>query len=156
MTMKNGTEVYIDDADWLTLAKYNWWMSPQGYVVRTGMKNGKRTSIFMHKEIMKCRGRVDHISGVKCNNQRYNLRQVTNQQNSWNQRKRIGKHTSVFKGVYWSKAAKKWTCQVKRDYKAIYIGVFDTERAAAMAYDLWAGDLFGPYAKTNFIEAGRG
>lgn len=46
----------------------------------------------------------------------------------------------------------KWGASIKKNLKSFYLGSFETERDAAIAYDHKARELFGPNAKTNFKE----
>jgi hypothetical protein len=70
--------------------------------------------------------RVDHINGIRSDNRIENLRQVTNQQNQWNQTKA--------KGYYWNKPTKKWKAQIYLNGKQIHLGSYDTEEEARVAY----------------------
>ena len=94
---------------------------------------------------------TDHKNHDTLDNRRGNLRIVTRSQNQCNQKKRI---ISKFKGITYIKGAKdnKWKCRIGYKTKLINIGNFRTDHQAALAYDLWANDLFGEYANTNFIK----
>ena len=39
---------------------------------------------------------------------------------------------------------------IAKNGKQMFIGYFDQEHYAAMAYDIWAKDLFGKHAYLNF------
>jgi hypothetical protein len=69
---------------------------------------------------------IDHINGNSLDNTRTNLRQITYQQNNQNR-----KSKNKYLGVSWNKTAKKYICQALGDF----IGVFDDEKSAAIAYD---------------------
>ena len=43
-----------------------------------------------------------------------------------------------------------WQVYISKDKNPSYIGLFKSERHAAIAYDLWARDIYGKYAKLNF------
>jgi hypothetical protein len=43
-----------------------------------------------------------------------------------------------------------WRARVSVKGRQVSIGLFRKERHAAMVYDLWAVDLYGEFAKTNF------
>jgi hypothetical protein len=90
---------------------------------------------------------VDHINGNGLDNRDENLRLATNSQNQMNSRKRSGT-SSRYKGV--SLQRKRWRAQIKLDGKLIYLGMFDTEEQAAMAYDYAAIELFGEFSRINF------
>ncbi len=89
---------------------------------------------------------IDHINQVKDDNRIENLRQATNTQNQANKTKRKIL-SSVFKGVCWKKMNNKWEAQISGKY----LGLFDSEIDAAIAYNNAAVELFGEYALTNKI-----
>ncbi len=74
---------------------------------------------------------VDHIDGNKLNNHLSNLQLVTNRKNSSKDRKN---KTSKFTGVSWHKQSNKWLAQVRRNNKVEYLGVFEKEEEAVIAY----------------------
>ncbi|KAK9833931.1 hypothetical protein WJX74_010135 [Apatococcus lobatus] len=61
-----------------------------------------------------------------------------------------GKRSSKFKGVSWSESSMRWRAQYWNGSKVQYIGYFDTEEAAAVAYDKEIVKQRGPKAQTNF------
>jgi len=74
-------------------------------------------------------GTIDHEDGNGLDNRITNLRCVTQEANSKNQR--VPKNnTSGHIGVSWSKSHKKWQVKIKSNYKNIHIGFFsDIEHA---------------------------
>ena len=96
---------------------------------------------------------IDHIDGDPSNNKINNLREATNKENSRNQKKTEfynGKQTSsIYKGVYWNKLEEKWVAQIIIDGKHKHLGYFDIELDAANAYDKFATNEFGKFAKLN-------
>ena len=96
-------------------------------------KNKKRKAYKVHKLVAQAYLEnysedlhVDHIDGNIQNNHISNLRMVTHQQNHFNRTKA--------KGYCWDKKAEKWKAQIKVNYKAKYLGSFDTEAEARDAY----------------------
>ncbi|KAK9868199.1 hypothetical protein WJX84_001531 [Apatococcus fuscideae] len=67
-----------------------------------------------------------------------------------------GKRSSKFKGVSWSESSMKWRAQYWNGSKVQYIGYFDTEEDAAVAYDREIVQQRGPSAQTNFPPARLG
>jgi AP2 domain/HNH endonuclease len=104
----------------------------------------------MHKQILPCEYpfQVDHIDGNKLNNQRFNLRRVTanEQQRNVGMRK---DNKSGYKGVNWYPKTSKWRAYITVNGKSKTIGFFWTAQEAARAYDIYATEMFGDYAKTN-------
>lgn len=91
---------------------------------------------------------IDHINGDTLDNRRENLRFVTAQQNLANSRKRRVR-SSRFKGVSWHGKAGKWRAYIAVGRKQTHLGLFDTEQAAALAYDVKATEVWGEYAHLN-------
>ena len=107
----------------------------------------------MHREIMKPpKGKVmDHANGNKLDNTRANLRNITLGQNQHNRRKHRGT-SSIYKGVSYNKAARRWRAHVDCGKEHFYLGQFDSEVEAARAYDYKAVQVFGEFARPNFPE----
>ena len=92
---------------------------------------------------------IDHINGDKLDNRRSNLRICTKQQNVCNN----DTHKDVRKGKYkgYSLSRGKYAARIKVKGKLIYLGGYDTEEAAALAYNAAAIKHFGEYAKINQV-----
>lgn len=91
---------------------------------------------------------LDHRDGNRVNNIWTNLRQATNSQNHRNQLKGGGR-ASIFKGVTRLHKNKKWMAYIKYDGVFRYLGSFERDIDAALAYDYAAIKNFGRFAKTN-------
>ena len=76
---------------------------------------------------------VDHINGVKTENDVDNLRMVTNAQNLRSFQKVRGK--SKFRGVCFCKGEGSWRARLMFDRKRKHLGYFDDEEEAARAWD---------------------
>jgi hypothetical protein len=94
-------------------------------------------------------GEVDHINGVKDDNRPENLRDVTHRQNMQNKKSQTNS-TSIYKGVHWHRASKKWRSVIWDGHRKIHVGLFEGEKEAALAYDGVAREVFGSYARLNF------
>ena len=90
---------------------------------------------------------IDHINGIKTDNRISNLRECTNQQNSYNRKGREG--TSKYKGVH--AHGNKWRAKVTISGKQIIIGSFNTEKEAALAYNKQVKVIHGEFAVLNNI-----
>lgn len=72
------------------------------------------------------KNKIDHIDCDRSNNRINNLRDVTNQQNNFN--------NSKAKGYVWHSIAKKFQAKITVGGKIIYLGLFVDEQDARNAY----------------------
>ncbi|MBE3141489.1 MAG: HNH endonuclease [Thermoplasmata archaeon] len=112
-------------------------------------KNKPHGTIWMHRLIINTpKGmETDHHDHNTLNNQKYNLRIASRQQNAANQ-KISTNNKSGYKGVYFYNG--RYMASIRHNGKSITIGRFNNSIDAAKAYDKKARELFGEYAKTNF------
>jgi len=123
----------VDDDDFNYLSQYKW--SFDRYAYRTVKKDGKRTTVRMHRLIMNAPDGldVDHINHDKLDNRRSNLRVCSR---SYNIRNKTKNHnlTSKYKGVSYDKGRKKWCAFICVNYKKSNLGRFNSEIEAHKAY----------------------
>lgn len=72
---------------------------------------------------------VDHIDGVKTNNDVSNLQLISNRENTSKDRKNVA---SKYVGV--SKSYSNWRANIYLNGKQNHLGIFDTELEASVAY----------------------
>ena len=139
IVLTQGQVAIVDDDMYEELNRFKWYaQKDKNTFYARRMKpavNGKRSIIHLHREIIGVppSGLVtDHRDGNGLNNQRYNLRHVTNRQNSQNLRNI--KKTSKYTGIYWNKRDKKWLAQIKINEKMKFLGYFTIEAEAFEAY----------------------
>lgn len=152
---KNRDKTFIVDVDKLDLIKQFSWrivINKSGYSrIETSLEGGKK-HILLGRLLMgfPIGKYVDHKDCDPLNNRMSNLRLATFSQNSQNASKSAKKRSSIYKGVSWHKRKSKWisTCAVNNKNK--FLGYFNTELDAAIAYDKKAKELHGEFAKTNF------
>lgn len=117
--------------------------------------------VYMHRLIARTPvGReTDHINGDGLDNRRSNLRIATCSQNSanmWKPRRPDGSATSSrFKGVSWDRSRSKWQSKITTDGRCKNLGRYDSEEAAARAYDAAAEAQWGAFARLNFPSGGE-
>jgi hypothetical protein len=95
---------------------------------------------------------VDHKNLNTLDNTRTNLRLATRSQNMFNRNKIKSNTSSRFRGVCFDKRRKKWCAYITVEGKRIWLGTFDNEIDAAMAYDAAAKKYHGEFARLNFSE----
>lgn len=154
--LTRGYSAMVDDADYERLSQHRWraLLSKTEhrlviYAMRSEPQDGKDRFIFMHHEVLGIRTRTDHEDGNGLNNQRLNLRPATYSENGANRQKTIG--TSRWKGVYWNRTYSRWYARITKDGVTRQLGSFRKEHNAAQAYNFAAAELFGSFAKFNFL-----
>jgi hypothetical protein len=136
ITLTQGKVTVVDDEDYDRLMRYKWHTYRQRetyYVGRGVWINSRVVRMRMHRFIMGVipQGmQVDHIDGDGLNNQKANLRIVTNRQNGQN---RHVKKTSKYPGVSRFKK-KQWQTQIMVNGERIRLGIFKEESDAFTAY----------------------
>ena len=95
---------------------------------------------------------LDHINGIKDDNRIENLRECTQQQNTFNRKSEKGS-SSQFKGVSWDKRDKKWMVRYRYNGKLYYLGLYETGIEAAEAYQKATEHLHKEYA--NYGQSPR-
>ena len=149
----------VDAADFASVKQYKWKKHSKGYAYRFEKDSeGVNRMILMHRQIMQPGTGlvVDHINHDPLDNTRVNLRVCTQGQNMKNQKKIESKNgkptTSQYKGVYkWQyKKTIKFKSTIWCNGEQEYLGYFDTEIEAAMAYDEAAREKHGVFAALNF------
>lgn len=162
--LTQGKYALVDDEDFDRINQFKWFAyynERAGYWYARRMirkANGKRSIQSMHRLIMNTPKELqtDHKNHNGIDNQRHNLRICTNAENHMNTIKRKRNASSRFKGVYWHKAHKKWTAEIRLNGKLICLGDFINETDAAHTYDKNAKELFGEFAYLNFKEVSNG
>lgn len=156
ITFNCGKKGKIDKSDYGYLKQFKWHLR-NGYANRNYRVNRKQIHVSMHREIMNApKGLfVDHINGDKLDNRRSNLRLCNNAQNQWNTYKPKGK--SRYKGVIWQKKDDHknggfWVGRIWVYGRAIFLGRFENEVDAALAYNKAALKYHGEFARINPIE----
>ena len=135
ISLTQGKYALVDNKDFEWLSQWKWCFL-RGCAVRGVMKNRKRWTVYMHREV-NCTPKdkfTDHINGNALDNRRLNLRICSTAENSHNQKIRKG-GTSKYKGVYWYKRTNRWRASITLNCKITPLGYFKNELDAAKAYN---------------------
>ena len=149
LTQRQNAIVDIGDFEWLN--QWNWcavWDS-DCKSFRAFRKGGVRA---MHRFIMECSSKeeqVDHKNHDTLDNRRENLRKCSKDQNAKNRRAR-----KIIKGVHFHKRLGKWEARIRVGKKNHYLGLFLSQKDAAIAYDKAATKYFGEFACLNYAIPG--
>lgn len=156
-------KILIDDEDFELLSSYRWYLSKgtgDYSLIRSHQKTKNSSSVkkvLIHRIIMNpsTGESVDHINGDVFDNRRSNLRICNHSQNCKNRKKRKNSKNK-YKGVYKRLRGSKvfYQAQVVSEGKLVYSGNFDSEDAAAIAYDLAAKSWHGEFASCNILSNG--
>ena len=158
--MINNRDVLLSEEDFdlyekaISIAKTSEYSKTSYATIWLNSKNNYLHRLIMSRVLNKPLTRnekVDHINGNGLDNRRENLRVCTHAQNMRNQDRTINA-TSKYKGVSFYKGW--WHARLTYNYKSVYIGRFDNEYDAMLAYNEKAKELFGEYAKLNLLEGG--
>lgn len=147
---KNGEEFIFDKEDYDLIISYSWYIGKRGYVTSS---SNKVKHTMLHRLLLKTNNKdeiVDHINHNILDNRKSNLRICNKSQNNGNQIKTRG--TSKYKGVSWIKVKNKWLSQISHLNKHYFLGYFNNEKDAAIAYNNKATEFFKEFAYLNNIE----
>ncbi len=155
--LTQGKYAIVDPDDFERLNKHKWYAvkSTNTFYAGRNKRVGKKyISIGMHREVIHPPGHllVDHINHNGLDNRKANLRLATCSQNNYNRIHFIKSKSSKYTGVSWQKQRKKWIVLIRYNKKRKYIGYFEDEIQAAMAYDKAAKKYHKEFASLNFPD----
>ncbi len=152
--LTQGKFAIVDAVDFEYLSQWKWHAAKSRpthrgsawYARRTGTR---KENLYMHNDVVLNAGwesgEYDHKDGDGLNNQRNNLRPCTHSQNNAN-RAKWGGTTSAYKGVSRCVSRNSWEARLGRKF----LGRFEYEVDAALAYDQAAKLAFKEFARLNF------
>jgi|LakMenE01Jun11ns_1017448.scaffolds.fasta_scaffold9218745_1 hypothetical protein len=166
--LTQGKFAIVDKEDYSKIMNYKWFAVKSRNNFYAATHGEKRETIKMHRLILGLSEKnkiCDHIDHNGLNNSKSNLRVCDNSQNIKNTTSRIGS-TSSYLGVSFRPVRKrklkdggysvvnvknKWVSQIQCNKKKYFIGRFETEKEAAVAYNNEALKKFGEFANLNKI-----
>ena len=119
----------------------NPYINSVGYKVVNLSENTKRVAKKVHSLVAECflnhtpngyKLVVDHINNVKTDNSLNNLQIITHRENCSKDKKG---YSSKYVGVSYNKKNKKWISMISIDSKLNYLGSFNSEERASIAYN---------------------
>lgn len=116
-------------------------------------RKGKSVAVFLHRAIVRApRDRlVHHRYGNLLDCRQCALLVATHSENSGGWRRRTGRSSSKYRGVVLHAQTGKWQAQLKHRDVNYYLGLFDSEEAAALAYNRKAVEVWGRFAHLNRV-----
>lgn len=141
----------VSNKDYPRVSKYCWHADRRkNMVYARGYVNGQH--VYLHRFILGISDdkEVDHKDGDGLNCKRRNLRVCTVAQNQQAFQYKRRNATSKFRGVHWVKRISRWMASINPKGKTIYLGYFENEIEAALAYDAAAKKRFGGFVHLNF------
>ncbi len=154
--LTRGYIAIVDTEDYAALLRWKWsyW---NGYAIRKMRTEAGAKSYGMHCQILQppVGYMVDHINGNGLDNRRENLRICEHVQNNMNRPPNQNKRSCPYKGVYLRTGRPKpWSSFIGYEGRRVYLGVFETPEAAALAYNAAAVHYYGEFAWLNQVERG--
>lgn len=153
--LTKGRIALVDEDLYDELSQYKWHCNSNGYAGRRVSVEGRSVIELMHRRVMGLRFgdglMVDHINLDKTDNRVCNLRVCTHSQNQMNKVSRKGS-SSKYRGVGFHKKSGKWMAAIRHNQVREYLGVFEKEEDAAVAYNEASMKYHGEYARLNVID----
>ena len=152
-----GEITLVDDEDAARVRQHRWYRLRDGYARACGKPHGEH--LWLHRFVLSLKSsdpiQVDHIDGNRLNNQKSNLRKVSSSQNNANRKVYTFPKTSQFKGVSRYRRNGKWAADIQGSKAGVSrckrLGYFESEIAAAQAYNRAAVERWGKFAKLNLV-----
>lgn len=159
LPLTKGYHAIVDDDDYYWVSQFNWFaleLDNKVYARRSKkkgiLKSNEPYEIYLHRVVTRCTDKtkvIDHIDHNGLNCQKDNLRICTLTENKRNIRS-YNNSTSTFLGVSYDKIRNKWVAQLTHNSIKILNKRFNTEKEAALAYDISAKTYHGTFANLNF------
>jgi hypothetical protein len=155
--IKNFRFAVVDPYDFDRLRRYKWRLcrSSRTFYAFHTLSQGpfRKPEVFwMHHLVLPPPDGllVDHRNHNGLDNRSQNLRLATHSENIQNARKTKAKTSSKYKGVDRVKATRRFRARIAVNGRRIFLGSFDDELSAALAYDAAARKYFKDFACLNF------
>jgi hypothetical protein len=146
----NGANAVCDSADFAFLSRFRWSVEHVGGLDYAVARIVNRPVFMQHLVLMKLDlAQISHLDGNGLNNRRSNLKGPLIGVERGKDHKSAA---SRYKGVHKPRDYNRWQAVICIKGKAVRLGSYDTEEAAARAYDVAVRAKLGPRAFLNFPE----
>lgn len=150
-----GDTILIDDCDYALVSSLNWTTVKRRnlkYAITHIRSESGFKQVYLHRFLLDPpKGMyIDHIDSNGLNNTRTNIRICTPSENSKNARK-LSEKSSIYKGVSKWTRVKRYAARIRYNGRDQWLGFFDTERDAALAYNSAAIQYYGEFARLNNV-----
>ena len=144
-----GAIAIVDAIDVDLVRPFNWTFN-RAYAMAHEVRG---RTMYMHRLIAGIHGVgrrivVDHVNGDGLDNRRANLRICSQAENGRNM-STSRPHSSRFKGVSWYANYQKWEAYGHLGGRKVRLGYFTDEVDAGRAYDAFAREHYGEFARLN-------
>ena len=141
--------------DYALAMRHLWRLDSRGYPTTSvwDLDTERSTALALHRLIARApRGvLVDHVRQNLLDCRRCALRWASHSENTANSRVRRTGRSSRYRGVTLHKQTGRWQAAAKHLDKNYYLGLFDTEEEAAIAYNCKAKAIWGRFAILNRV-----
>lgn len=139
---KKMAEVLIDKDEYERVSEYTWFYH-NGYI--EALIDNK--TVGLHRFIMNTPKDfvTDHINRNASDNRKCNLR-ICNQYENCRNKSKTNRNNSGFKGIHLQKNMCKWECGIRKQFKRIYLGVYNKLEDAVRVRREKEQELFGEFA----------
>ena len=158
ITLNDGMECFVDDADFDEISKYDWkaifsnrcWSAARSESYLDDKGKYRFRLIFMHRVIMNCEkgDTLRHIDNNKLNNQKHNLVKNGGHWERTGKQNRDPDRESAYFGVRWDKVRTRWEAYDSRTGELI--GRCATDENAAKEYDIHMLSTYADESVLNF------
>jgi len=149
LPLSAGKTTSVDNDVFEWASRLRWTAQKRKHGFHAARYDGKKY-VYLHRLIMLAPDgmEVNHIDGNGLNNLRSNLELVTHAGNAQAYITKRQDTTSRFRGVCWHRVGKKWMARLGKKY----LGLFEDEERAALAFDAAARQEWGSHAQLNFPQ----
>lgn len=144
--LTNGMIAKCDAVDYDLVSQHKWYAKKYNNLVYASTT--VNPCIKMHRLILGPGGVIDHIDCDGLNNQRSNLRKVTQFENCCN-RRIASNNTTGYKGVCRCCSGKKFCARIKKHGKSYWLGIFNSAVEAAAAYEKASKEIHSDFGRTS-------